>query len=215
MSATSDKQRRQEWQVKIEEWQKIGLKSISEYYLNEPMLTFQDVVTGQGHKTFAETPLELATEYAAADAHQTFQLMPILKKLLHEKKMEQLYEQLEFPLITVLYKMERTGIYLDPIILSTLNQKVTHDLNMLHMQILELIGPNYKTINLNSPKQLAQLLFEDLKLPPQKMWNQFFFVFFFLFLQKFGTGKREISEMGGPFRKWSGQTVSALGHIFL
>ncbi|MGE0206240.1 MAG: DNA polymerase I [Candidatus Babeliales bacterium] len=151
-----------------EDWQRIGLKHLSNFYLQEPMLNFQDVVTDLGYKNFAEVPLDLATEYAASDAHQTLQLYPILQEELKKQGMEELYKTIELPLVQVLFDMEREGIYLDTAILAILDQRVSKDLEELRMKIITLLGDAYKDINLNSPKQLAQLLFEDLKLPPQK-----------------------------------------------
>jgi DNA polymerase I len=151
-----------------EDWQRIGLKYISEYYLQESMLTFADVVSNNGYKTFADVPLALATEYAASDAHQTLQLEPILRNELKKQNMEKLYDTIEFPLINVLLQMEKEGIYLNIEILNKINKKVTHDLEILQHDIIALIGDQFKTINLNSTKQLAYLLFEYLKLPPQK-----------------------------------------------
>lgn len=85
-----------------EDWQRISLKSISEFYLNEPMLTFADVVTGNGYKNFSQVPLDLATEYAASDAHQTLQLFPILDTELKKQEMEKLYYDIELPLVKIL-----------------------------------------------------------------------------------------------------------------
>ncbi len=151
-----------------EDWQRIGLKHLSQFYLQEPMLNFQDVVTDLGYKTFAQTPLPLATEYAAGDAHQTFALEPVLKEQLKKQTMEKLYESIELPLVQVLFEMEAEGIYVDTKILAEIDQKVSKELDKLQNDILSLVGQAYQGINLNSPKQVAQLLFEDLKLPPQK-----------------------------------------------
>jgi DNA polymerase I len=151
-----------------EDWQRIGLKAISEHYLKEPMLTFADVVSANGYKTFADLPLDLATEYAAADAHQTLQLEPLLKEELKKQHMEKLYDDIEFPLIHVLFEMELIGIKLDTSILAAIDKKVTHDLATLKNEIISLVGDEFKNINLSSTKQLQHLLFDHLKLPPQK-----------------------------------------------
>ena len=63
-----------------EDWQRISLKYFSQFYLKEKMMTFGDVVTSNGYKTFAEVPLDLATEYAAADAHQTYKLVAVMEE---------------------------------------------------------------------------------------------------------------------------------------
>lgn len=151
-----------------QDWQRVGLKYLSIYYLQEPMAAFQDIVLKNGYKTFAEVPLKLATEYAASDAHQTLQLKSILDKELDTHHMHKLYYDIELPLVHVLCAMEYAGIFLDTQVLAKIDQKVTHYLHALRSDIIALIGDEFKNINLNSPKQLTQLLFEHLKLPPQK-----------------------------------------------
>lgn len=155
-------------QLVTQDWQRIGLKYLSEYYLQEQMLNFQEVVTARGYKNFSEVPLALATEYAAADAHQTFQLMPILQEQLQQQNMHSLYYDMELLLVKVLCDMEYAGIFADVATLAQLNIQVTHDLAQVHAKLIALIGDAYKNINLNSSRQLAELLFEHLKLPPQK-----------------------------------------------
>ena len=66
------------------DWQRIGLKWLSEHYFGEPMLSFQEVVKDNKYKDFSYVPLDLATRYAAADAHQTFRLKQLLEKELKE-----------------------------------------------------------------------------------------------------------------------------------
>jgi DNA polymerase-1 len=151
-----------------QDWQRIGLKSLSEYYLQEKMLSYADVVTANNYKNFSYVPLSLATEYAASDAHQTMQLYPILQKELKRQSMETLYEAIELPLVDILVAMEARGIYLDCTILDAINKRVTAQLETIKASILELIGDAFKNINLNSPKQLEHLLFEHLQLPPRK-----------------------------------------------
>lgn len=149
------------------DWQRIGLKYLSEYYLQEHMLHFKDVVTTNGYKNFAQVPLSLATEYAASDAHQTFQLVSILRKELVTSRMEDLYAQIEFPLIAILVAMESEGIVLDLDIIEKLNKKVVSELDAIKEKIKSLIGV-YTDLNLNSPKQIELLLFDTLQLPRKK-----------------------------------------------
>ena len=73
-------------QLVTKDWQRINLKALSELYLDEPMFSFQEVVTEKKLKDFSQVPLNLATEYGAADAHQTMQLVPILQKELKEQQ---------------------------------------------------------------------------------------------------------------------------------
>lgn len=150
------------------EWQRIGLKYLSEYYFNEPMLSFSEVVKDNKYKDFSYVPLELATRYAAADAHQTFRLKPLLEQQLKEEKLDQLFYQIEMPLMHILLAMEIEGVYCDAHILESLDQKVTTEISSIENQIIVLVGQQFAGINLNSPKQVEHLLFVELKLPPQK-----------------------------------------------
>lgn len=146
----------------------ISLKVLSEKYCNEIMTTYKEAVTDHGFKNFAETPLVLATDYAAADAHQTWQLVPILKEELNKHYQEKLYNDLEFPLITVLYDMEHAGILLDPEVLYAVDTKIIQRLDGLKGDIATLIGSDAKNLNLNSSQQVGELLFEKLGLAPVK-----------------------------------------------
>lgn len=152
----------------VREWQRIGLKELSEHYFSEPMITFKEVVKDNGFKTFDQVPLDLATRYAAADAHQTYKLVPLLQEQLKEQQQEKLYYEIEHPLINVLAEMEIKGIGLDVPFLNNLNKYVTQELDVIHETIIGLVGQKYAGINLNSPKQIEQLLFHELQLPPQK-----------------------------------------------
>lgn len=142
-----------------------GLKALSEYYFQETMLSYKEIVKDQQYKNFGEVPLHIATQYAAADAHQTFKLTNLLKILLLEQKLDQLYYSLEIPFLEILIKMEKTGIFLDIEKLKIIGLDVDQELNKLNNRIRDLIGPDFGPINLNSPRQLENLLFNHLKLP--------------------------------------------------
>jgi DNA polymerase-1 len=150
------------------EWQRVGLKSLSEHYFQEEMISFKEVVSDQGHATFVTVPFEHALYYAANDAHQTLRLAPLLKKELAALGMTDLYETLEHPVIQVLYAMEKEGIFCDQEFLGALGVRVDKELGMLDQTIRALVGDESGSMNFNSPKQMRQLLFEQLGLPPQK-----------------------------------------------
>ncbi len=151
-----------------DEWQKNSLKDLSAHYLEEPMLTFESVVMDKKRKNFSEVPLGEATEYAAADAHQTLKLYPILQKMLVDKGAYKLYYDIELPLIEVLFDMEQRGICFDKTVLEKLGVQVDAKIEELHQTISAFLKPDKHNINLNSPQQVADLLFVDLQLPPQK-----------------------------------------------
>ena len=169
--------------------QRIGLDKLSAFYLNDTMLTYDEVVNLNKYENFAFTPINLATQYAAADAHQSFVLKNLFEKLLEEKRLKVLFNDIEMPLMLVLTDIEKSGIYLDVNILKELEVLVSRELVEIEAKIrasLDTIpteslpdfakgfvghggmnGPSFP-INLNSPKQVEELLFVKLKLPPQK-----------------------------------------------
>lgn len=150
----------------IRDWQSPGLKKLSHYYFEEEMLTYGDVVKFHKYKDFSHVPLDLAVLYSCADSLQTFRLAPLIEKELKEAKLEKQYYEIEHPLTQVLYKIEREGIFLDSNIIKDLDRKVIQDLATIEEKIATLVGK--ETINLNSPRQVEDLLFYKLKLPPQK-----------------------------------------------
>lgn len=151
------------------DWQKLGLKQLSQTYLGQTMLSFQEVMKQTGAKNFKDVPLELATEYAAADAHQVLQLKPIFEKKLEELELKKLFTAIEMPLIQTLFSMEREGIIVDPKLLSTIDTKVTQLLARIKQDILTLIGAEpTEEINLNAPRQIEEILFTRLQLTPLK-----------------------------------------------
>lgn len=172
-------------------WQKNGLKNLSMQYFNEPMLSFAEVVTANKLKDFSYVTPELAAKYSAADAHQTLKLTKVLKQELKQEGMQDLYANIEFPLIEILYNMEQTGIKMDTSVLQELGIKVDVELKEIESKIKELSDLRFshnidsgnidlkdknledklksdQEINLASPKQVAQLLFEKLLLPVMK-----------------------------------------------
>ena len=154
------------------EGQRISLKTLSAVYLNQTMLTFEEVVTKQRLKNFSEVPLDRATIYAAADAHQTMALVALLQAELEKNEQNPLFYDIEVPLINVLYKMEKQGITIDVHVLDQLESQVASDLKTLEAQIQTLLPEGWSAINLNSPRQLEELLFTVLKLTPLKKTTQ-------------------------------------------
>ncbi len=149
----------------VEEGQGKGLKALSEYYLQEPMTSFAEMVKKHKYKNFSFVPLGLATDYAAADAHQTFRLVRLFEKELHDRGLYDLFTGLEMRLMQILQEMELTGIALDTHELASINTVVTRQIQGLEVEIKELLGPEYAQINLQSPKQIEELLFVRLQLP--------------------------------------------------
>lgn len=146
----------------------LGLKFLSEKYCQEVMTSFKEVVHDHMFKSFIQVPLDKATDYAAADAHQTLKLVNIFKKELLQERQEKIFYDLEMPLLHVLYAMEKEGIALDTKILTELDVNVTAEIQSLVHTIAHSIGTDAHDMNLNSPQQVSTLLFETLHLTPVK-----------------------------------------------
>ena len=144
-----------------------NLENLSERYLGAQPSRFADVV--KKGEDFSFVPLELATYYAAEDAHLTFRLWKHFEKLLEEQNLFRLYDEVDRPLARVLFVMERIGVKIDANYLGALYRDLEKERFEEENKARDILkGENvidYETINFASPKQLAKLLFEDLKLP--------------------------------------------------
>ncbi|MDA0345901.1 MAG: DNA polymerase I [Verrucomicrobia bacterium] len=119
---------------------------------------------GKEQKSMADIPLAEVVDYASEDADITFQLKAILEPLLIETGQEKVYHEVEAPLISVLAKMEATGVRIDPETLIAFSAELEIEIKSLSEKIRDLAGTDF---NLNSPKQLGQVLFDILKLDPK------------------------------------------------
>lgn len=152
----------------LPEWQRAGLKALSMHFFNEPMISFDEVTGATKAPNFSYVPLAIGTRYAAADAHQTWKLTEYLRaELAKEPTIAALFEKIEGPLIPLLIAMEQEGIELDVALLKQLGEKVDHELVELEEMLRVLVG-EHMPLNLNSPKQIEELLFKRLMLPTQK-----------------------------------------------
>ncbi|WP_136798117.1 DNA polymerase I [Desulfosediminicola ganghwensis] len=127
------------------------------------MTAFKDVVGKDSREDcFAYVGLKEACDYSCEDVYGTLQLWQEFEPQIVEKDLDQLFYDLEMPLVPVLADMEVRGICVDEQILKELSLEFAGKLEAIEASIYELAG---KTFNINSPKQLGQLLFEDLELP--------------------------------------------------
>jgi len=133
-------------------------------YLGIRTITFEDVA-GKGAKqvTFDKVPVTEAAKYSAEDADVTLQLNQMLcPRLSKEPGLKATYENIEIPLIPVLARMERTGVLIDPEMLKKQTIELEKRLSTLEAEIINQAGGPF---NINSPKQLQEILFNKLKLP--------------------------------------------------
>jgi len=121
---------------------------------------------GKNQITFDMVETAAACEYAAEDADITFQLYSFLKgRLEKEPLLEKLFEEVEMPLVYVLAAMEYNGVSIDTKVLQHMSSSLGKELDALTDNILEIAGLEF---NINSPKQLAEVLFDHLGLTPTK-----------------------------------------------
>lgn len=143
-----------------------GLKDLSQDLLGVKMTPISDLIgTGKNQITFDKVELEPATQYAAADADLTLQLTNLLEPQLDAANARQLLDEIELPLVPVLMDMESTGVAIDRPHFAQLSIETNAHLKRLQEQIHTLCGREF---NIGSPKQVAQILFEDLGLKPVK-----------------------------------------------
>ena len=143
------------------------MDSLAKKYLGEDTIHFEDVA-GKGAKqlTFNQVPVESAVPYAAEDADITLRLHNTLfTRLSKDQKLQRVLDEIEIPLIPVLSRMERTGVLIDTDLLHVQSQQLSERMLKLEQQAHD---EARQTFNLGSPKQLQQILFEELKLPVVK-----------------------------------------------
>ena len=115
--------------------------------------------------SFAEVPVGEATQYAAEDAELAMELKDILFDKLRGAGLERIYFEIEMPLIYILTDMEEAGIKINRERTEELSKELDHKLEALQSNIYKLAG---STFNINSPRQLGKVLFDDLGLSPIK-----------------------------------------------
>ncbi|GGP06448.1 DNA polymerase I [Cloacibacterium rupense] len=143
-----------------------GMDYLSEMYLDYKPVSIETLIgkKGKNQGTFRDVDLLEATEYAAEDADIAFQLYQLFAPQLKKENLEDLFYKIEMPLMTVLAKMELAGISLDENWLKQESIDLENDLRNLEKEIFELSGEEF---NMNSPRQLGEILFEKMKLDPK------------------------------------------------
>ncbi len=139
-----------------------GMDAMAERHFDHKCIAFKDVAgTGKSQVTFDKVTLEKAVPYAAEDADVTLRLWHVLKPRLANEQVATVYETLERGMPTVLANMENAGIKVDRAVLSRLTSDFSQKMAQLEDAAYELAG---KKFNLGSPKQLGEILFDDLGL---------------------------------------------------
>ena len=139
---------------------------LSELHLGHKTISYKDLVgTGKKQLNFSEVDLKAATEYAAEDADITLRLYEILSERVSEEKLEKIYEVFEKPMIKILSKLETNGIKVDNIYLKKLSKKFEERLLKIEKDIYKVSG---KKFNIGSPKQLGEIIYNELKIAKLK-----------------------------------------------
>ncbi len=139
-----------------------GMDELSKLHLGHVPITYDDV-TGKGRNRipFQQVTLDRATAYAAEDADVTLRLWQVLRPQLRTSQALALYEEMERPLITVLADMEQIGIKVDATELRRLSENFAGRMTVIEAGIHDLAG---RSFNVGSPKQLGEILFDEMGL---------------------------------------------------
>lgn len=140
-----------------------GMDYLAETYLKYKTVPIEDLIGPKGKKqaSMRTVPIEQIKEYAAEDADVTLRLKHYFAPLLKQEGLESLFFEMEMPLIYVLAEMEATGVKLDTNALKQSSEVLSQQLTALEESIYDLAGQSF---NINSTKQVGEILFDKLKL---------------------------------------------------
>ncbi len=143
-----------------------GLDALSMELLNyRPISTKEIIGTGKNQITFDQVPTERVCEYAAEDADVAWRLREALERQMTDPELTSLFRELEMPLVEVLARMEYLGVSIDTQLLARLSNEMADRLTDLRDQIHKAAG---RPFNIDSTRQLAEVLFDERKLPVVK-----------------------------------------------
>jgi DNA polymerase-1 len=144
-----------------------SMEDLASRYLDHQVIPITDLIgkRGKNQLRIDEVAPDLVAGHAGEDADVAWRLCELLEPQLRDQSLDKLYQDLEMPLIEVLAAMEGNGIRLDIPLLKRLSKEMTEQLETIEQAIYSLAG---RSFNIASPKQLRQVLFDELKLPPQR-----------------------------------------------
>lgn len=169
----------------LEPEQKHNMDYLSEKYLKYTPVHIEELIgpKGKSQLNMASVALEKISEYAAEDADVTWQLKSILEQELEKKELSSLASTIEMPLVSVLAEMEYCGVSLDIKTLHDYANVIREELIKLEEQIYSHAGIHF---NIQSPKQLGEILFEKLKIDPNAKKTK---------SQQYATGEEILAEL--------------------
>jgi len=143
-----------------------NMDTLSELHLGHKSISYKQIVgTGKNQLNFSDVDLKSATEYAAEDADVTLRLYELLSERVFNEKLEKIYEVFEKPMIKILSKLENSGIKVDNVYLKKLSNKFEERLIKIEKEIYKITG---KEFNIGSPKQLGEIIYNELKIAKLK-----------------------------------------------
>jgi len=144
-------------------WGRHGLEKLALHYLQETKAPYENIVgKGKNELTMDKVEVERAAPYACQDAALALELGAVLWEKIEARKLDRLYEDIERPLIGLLARMEVWGVRVDPEVLKSMSKELGGELGRLEKEIHALAGGAF---NINSPRQLAEILFHKMGLP--------------------------------------------------
>jgi DNA polymerase I len=144
-------------------WGRHGLEKLALHYLQETKAPYKDIAgRGKNELTMDKVEIERAAPYACQDAALALALGAVLWEKIEAKSLARLYEEIERPLIGLLARMEIWGVRVDPEVLKSMSKELGGELGRLEKEIHTLAGGAF---NINSPRQLGDILFHKLGLP--------------------------------------------------
>jgi len=143
-----------------------NLDTLSEIHLNHKTISYKDLVgSGKNKLNFSDVSVDKATEYAAEDADVTLRLYNHLKERLDKEQLRKIYEVFEKPMVQILSKLEFNGIKVNDLYLKKLSKNFEEKLKKMEKEIYKIAG---KEFNIASPKQLGEIIYNELKIAKLK-----------------------------------------------
>ncbi len=159
----------------LEPEQKHKLDHLAKKYLDYNMLPIEELIgpKGKNQRSMRDVDLEILTNYACEDADITLRLKNLFKEEIEKQDFQNLFYNIEMPLVPVLAKMEKNGVKIDSEKIRDFSHELKADLKTIETEIFEMAGEEF---NIASPKQLGVILFEKLKVssnPKKTKTNQY------------------------------------------
>ena len=144
----------------------VGLKPLALSMLKEDMTPIEELIgRGRNQITMDKVEIAKAADYAAADADMTYRLIDVFAGELEENNLRHTFDTLEMPLVPVLVKMQRDGVAIDTGALAPMSVEMGEQIDAITESMYETVGHEF---NINSPRQLGDVLFNELYLPPKR-----------------------------------------------